>query len=152
MYFIILTANFCDVCWKLYGFLFNLQYESMKVIIMQHNVEKIQKIAWIQSHHLHLRWKFKLWVAGKFAWGVNFPANHLNFHWRWLDQIQAIFLDPFYFNQGVGVIWNCFNFLFAKTTRPFSIISVSYMHIVMLGPPGPLGPPSGPPPGPPLGP
>ena len=30
---------------------------------------------------------------------VNFPANNLNFHWRWrwLDQIQAIFLNLFYF-------------------------------------------------------
>ena len=23
---------------------------------------------------------------------VNFPANNLNFHWRWWDQVQAIFL------------------------------------------------------------
>ena len=31
---------------------------------------------------------------------VNFPANNLNFHWRWRwwDQIQAIFLNIFYFN------------------------------------------------------
>ena len=31
---------------------------------------------------------------------VNFPANNLNFHWRWRwwDQIQAIFLNLFYFN------------------------------------------------------
>ena len=28
---------------------------------------------------------------------VNFPANNLNFHWRWWDQIQAIFLNLFYF-------------------------------------------------------
>ena len=30
---------------------------------------------------------------------VNFPANNLNFHWRWrwLDRIQAIFLNLFYF-------------------------------------------------------
>ena len=70
-------------------------------------------MAWIQSHHLHLQWKSKLW-AGKFAWGVKakhcwalstyflfskvcwhypacfaslpqvkFPAFNLNFHWRW---------------------------------------------------------------------
>ena len=31
------------------------------------------KEAWIQSHHLHLQWKFKLWV-GKFALGVK--AKH----------------------------------------------------------------------------
>ena len=31
---------------------------------------------------------------------VNFPANNLNFHWRWRwwDQIKATFLNPFYFN------------------------------------------------------
>ena len=86
-------------------------------------VEKI-KVAWIQSHHLHLQWKFKLW-AGHLAWGVkakhcrafekkfvditqqcfallpqvNFSANNLHFHWRWRwwDQIQAIFLNIFYF-------------------------------------------------------
>ena len=30
---------------------------------------------------------------------VNFPSNNLNFHWksRWWDQIQAIFLNLFYF-------------------------------------------------------
>ena len=26
-----------------------------------------------------------------------FPTNNLNFHWRWLDQIQDIFLNLFYF-------------------------------------------------------
>ena len=31
---------------------------------------------------------------------VDFPANSLNFHWRWRwwDRIQAIFLTLFYFN------------------------------------------------------
>ena len=31
----------------------------------------------------------------------NFPANNLNFHWRWRcwDPIQAIFLNIFYFNK-----------------------------------------------------
>ena len=29
---------------------------------------------------------------------VNIPANNLNFHWRWRDRIQAIFLNLFYFN------------------------------------------------------
>ena len=34
----------------------------------------------------------------------NFPSNNLNFHWRWRwwDQIQAIFLDLFYFKW----LWN----------------------------------------------
>ena len=27
---------------------------------------------------------------------VTFPANNLNFHWRWWDQIQATFLNLFY--------------------------------------------------------
>ena len=31
--------------------------------------KRFKKIAWIQSHHLHLQWKFKL-LVGKFAWGV----------------------------------------------------------------------------------
>ena len=49
-------------------------------------------------YHLHLHWKFKLW-AGKFALfpQVNFPAHNLNFHWRWWDQVQAIFLNLFSF-------------------------------------------------------
>ena len=78
--------------------------------------KKLKKVAWIWSHHL--QWKFKLW-AGKFPRQniagncqqvnkkfvditqqcfalfpeINFPANNLNFHWkwRWLDQIQATF-------------------------------------------------------------
>ena len=28
---------------------------------------------------------------------VNFPANNSNFHWRWWDWIQTIFLNLFYF-------------------------------------------------------
>jgi hypothetical protein len=28
---------------------------------------------------------------------ANFPANNLNFHWRWWDWIQPIFLNNFYF-------------------------------------------------------
>ena len=29
---------------------------------------------------------------------TNFPAHSLNFHWRWWDRLQAIFLNHFYFN------------------------------------------------------
>ena len=29
----------------------------------------------------------------------NFPAHDLNFHWRWRNQIQAIFLNLFYFKS-----------------------------------------------------
>ena len=83
-------------------------------------------IAWIQSHHLHFQWKFKLWagkvwrqnIAGhcqqnvciqKFVDNIqqcfaftpqaNFPTHNLNFHWkwRWWDRIQATFWNLFYF-------------------------------------------------------
>ena len=30
---------------------------------------------------------------------INFLANNLNFHWRWWDWIQAIFLNLFYFKM-----------------------------------------------------
>ena len=32
---------------------------------------------------------------------VKFPANSLNFRWRWWDEIQAIFLNLFYFNKNI---------------------------------------------------
>ena len=84
-------------------------------------------VALIWFHQLHLQWKFKSWtekfasgVKAKRCWvlstnfenkkfvhitqqgfavlpQVNFPANSLNFQWRWCDQIQAIFLNLFYF-------------------------------------------------------
>ena len=41
------------------------------VIFVRHNLikyKRFKKMAWIQSRHLHLQWKFKLW-AEKFAWG-----------------------------------------------------------------------------------
>ena len=38
---------------------------------------------------------------------VNFPANDLNFHWRWWDRIKAIFLNLLYFNSLI----NCFEFV-----------------------------------------
>ena len=87
----------------------------------------VKKVACIWSHHLHLKWKFKSWagkfawtVKAKHHWAlstnfwnkkivditqqclasspqVNFHTNNLNFYWRWRDQIQAIFLNVFYF-------------------------------------------------------
>ena len=60
-------------------------------------VENILKGIWIQSHHLHLQWRFKLW-AGKFAWGVE--AKHCwalstnfwikNFFWHHLAMVCLI--------------------------------------------------------------
>ena len=47
--------------------------------------KKIKKIAWIQSHHIHLYWKFKLW-AGKVRDVVN---KHLNT--KSLLTMQAMF-------------------------------------------------------------
>ena len=35
-----------------------------------------------------------------------FPAYNLNFHWRWWDRIQAIFLNLFYFNCNWPAIIN----------------------------------------------
>ena len=82
---------------------------------------------------LEVHWKFKLWEE-KFAWDVNakhcwplsanflyskvywqhpaifclftFPAHTLNFHWkwRWWDQIQAIFLNIFYFEINFNLV------------------------------------------------
>ena len=56
--------------------------------------KRFKKIAWILSHHLHLQWKFKLWV-GKFAWGVKAGCCQQTFEfqsrWRWWDWIQATF-------------------------------------------------------------
>ena len=82
-------------------------------------VEKILIVAWIRFYHLHLQWKFKLWV-GKFAWGVK--AKHCwalsTFVWKqkvWWHHpamfclitssktfppiIQTIFLNIFYFKS-----------------------------------------------------
>ena len=98
---------------------------------LTNKVENILKVAWIWSHHLP--WKFKLW-AWKFTWGVkakhcwalstNFwkqkncwhhptmfcliTANNFYFHWRWRwwDEIQAIFLNLFYF-----ICWQFSNFI-----------------------------------------
>ena len=38
---------------------------------------------------------------------VNFPTHSLNFHWRWrwLDGIQAIFLNRFYFKIKIANSW-----------------------------------------------
>ena len=74
------------------------KFDKIVCILLILRQKIFKKIAWIQSHHL--LWKFKLW-AGKFALlpQVNIPTNNLNFHWRckWLDWIQSIFLNIFYF-------------------------------------------------------
>ena len=39
---------------------------------------------------------------------VNFPANNLNFHWRWWDRIQATFWNLFYFKtkeKDLATLW-----------------------------------------------
>ena len=88
---------------------------SYYVISLFIKYKRFWKVAWIQSLHLH--WKFKL-LVGKFdlktkslltshttqqcfalLHEVNFPVNNLNFPWRgrlW-DRIQAIFFNLFYF-------------------------------------------------------
>ena len=41
---------------------------------------------------------------------ADFPTNNLNFHWRWWDWIQAIFLNLFYFTvlhfEQVRISWS----------------------------------------------
>ena len=46
-----------------------------------------------------LRWKgiTLLGVVNKLLKTKSHPANDFNFHWRWWDWIQAIFLNIFYF-------------------------------------------------------
>ena len=62
---------------------------------------------------------------------VNFPANNLNFHWRWRwwDQIQAIFLNLFYFtwnNSGAAYggdpqkVVKCWSILLTWVANPKS--------------------------------
>ena len=58
---------------------------------------------------------------------VNFPANNLNFHWRWRlwDQIQAIFLYLFYFNIFVLFPNSLVELIFNMSGRPKV---VSWVH------------------------
>ena len=104
----------------------------------------MKNIALIQSNHLLLQWKFKLSVEHCWAfWNkkfvhmtqqyfallpqVNFPANNLNFHWRrrWRDQIQAIFLNIFYFNHKK----DCF--LWSKNIWWFQDLHAKYFKALM---------------------
>ena len=82
---------------------------------------RFKKIAWIRSHHLHLKKNFKL-LAGKFTcddtakhcWVMStnflflkvcwqrpamfclYTSSKLFPRWRWWDQIQAIFLNLYF--------------------------------------------------------
>ena len=51
--------------------LFSTTYARTMGRKLYSNICKMEKIAWIEFHHL--QWKFKLW-EGKFAWGVK--TNH----------------------------------------------------------------------------
>ena len=94
----------------------------------QRNKEDRQ-IDWIWPYHLHLQQKFKLlagkftWVDKAkilladvykhlfqkfvdsaqqcfvFTPQANFPSHNLNFHWRWWERIQTIFLNLFFFTS-----------------------------------------------------
>ena len=116
-------------------------WKTPVIVTNKAGLSKVEKI--LRSHHLHLllQWKFKLW-AGNFAWGVNakhcwalsttfwkqkvcwqqciallpqvnFPANNLNFpwRWRWWDQIQAIFLNLFYWQINMTRVSKTVTFL-----------------------------------------
>ena len=51
--------------WKMKGCLMSKCTAKKEKVLKQ---KIFEKIAWIESHHLHLQWKFKL-LAGKFTWG-----------------------------------------------------------------------------------
>ena len=75
---------------------------------------------------------------------VDFAANDLNFHWRWrwLDQIQAIFLNLFYFIslkslkwlKNFSGLWSCpsATMIFFDDDNPKVFFVFSYIHIWLL--------------------
>ena len=58
------------------------------------------------------RCRFRLsWHHSVMICFYTFPVRNLNFYWRWLDWIQAIFLNLFYFNMYLS------NLLFDQTAN-----------------------------------
>ena len=119
-------------------------------------------VAWIQSYHPRLQWKFKLW-SGKFSWGVkvkhccqqsfenkkfvdntqqcfaftpqaNFPVHNLNFHWRWRwwDWIRSIFLNLFYFIDFFCISQALYLFLNIDFNKKHDMYIISAMRVMTL--------------------
>ena len=70
--------------------IWNLEHDAIEMVFFISftfldilKLKRFKKIAWIQSHHLHLQWKFKL-LAGKFTWGNK--TNHC-----WLMSTKFLF-------------------------------------------------------------
>ena len=86
--------------------------------------KRFKKIAWIWSHHLQLRWKFKLF-AWKFAWGnkakhcLVMDVNKLFVH---SQKCFAFTFPPiiWIFNEGEGDV--------IKSRLPFKKMSTNFLY------------------------
>ena len=98
-----------------YGFFHKvkkIQEECLDLISSPSPSAKIQIIGgkiWLRCKGITLLglstnfWKQKVcWHSPAMFCLITYPANNLNFHWRWRwwDQIQAIVLNLFYYTKG----------------------------------------------------
>ena len=107
LYFIvILSTSYCEPGLDPITFTFN--ENSNYCWYSLHEVLNKAKHCWVMSTNFlfstvcwHFPAMFCLYTSSKF-----FHTHNLNFHWRWRwwDQIQAIFLNLFYFKA--NIIWD----------------------------------------------
>ena len=107
---------------------------------------RFKKIAWIQSQHLHIPWKFKLyrvslrevkrqniagWCQQTFC-SQKFVDNNQRWRWRWWDQIQGYLLNLFYF----AGLYTSFNYNLTKLERATMYLKImigfSFCNILHL--------------------
>ena len=119
--FLITRTFFLTVSQETFGNKIPLLLSKTRKVVLQVKKKRFKKIAWIQSHHLYLQWKYKL-LVGKFPWDiagrcqqtfenkkfvditqqcfallpkVKFLAHDFHSRWGWWDWIQAISLNLF---------------------------------------------------------
>ena len=124
-------------CWAL-----STNIWKQKKVASPSNVLPYQSLYFLRRHPSPLIWRYVLNVKltvkissvfVAFLKNINFPTDNLNFPWtwRWCDQIQAIFLNLFYFislnsertDNYFDLAWNsnCFsNFGILSVNHPIS--------------------------------
>ena len=83
--FLITRIFFLTVSQETFGNKIPLLLSKTRKVVLQVKKKRFKKIAWIQSHHLYLQWKYKL-LVGKFPWDTVCPSvaelHHILMHCR----------------------------------------------------------------------
>ena len=88
--FLITRTFFLTVSQETFGNKIPLLLSKTRKVVLQVKKKRFKKIAWIQSHHLYLQWKYKL-LVGKFPWDIAGRCQQTFENKKFVDITQQCF-------------------------------------------------------------